>query len=80
MPARRLGRTVELVNIVATLKGTTDPDRVYVVGGHYDSINSNPRDPKGQAPGANDDGSAGRLEIQVFGNEIISSEHHSFEH
>ena len=31
-------------------------------------------------PGANDDGSAGRLEIQVFGNEIISSEHHSFEH
>jgi len=64
-PSRRLQRTVKLVNIIATLKGTTDPDRVYVIGGHYDSINSNPRDPKGQAPGANDDGSGTCVAIEA---------------
>jgi len=52
---RRVGGEVEVVNIVATLKGTTDPDRVYVVGGHYDSRNSNARDGRNDAPGANDD-------------------------
>jgi hypothetical protein len=53
----RLGRTLPAVNLVATLRGTTDPERIYVVGGHYDSINSNPRDAERAAPGANDDGS-----------------------
>ena len=32
-------------------------ERIYVVGGHYDSINSNGRDAENLAPGANDDGS-----------------------
>ena len=63
--SRRLGGEVELVNIVATLKGTTDPARVYVVGGHYDSINSNPRDGKNDAPGANDDGSGTALVVEL---------------
>ncbi len=57
LPSRRLGRQVKLVNIVATLRGVSDPERVYVVGGHYDSINGNPRDARGDAPGANDDAS-----------------------
>ena len=65
MPARRLGRTVELVNIVATLRGVSDPDRVYVVGGHYDSINSRSADAEGQAPGANDDGSGTSVVIEI---------------
>lgn len=43
---RGLSRTA---NVVATLKGTTHPDVVYVVGGHYDSV------PVG--PGADDDAS-----------------------
>ncbi|MHC4515712.1 MAG: M28 family peptidase [Planctomycetota bacterium] len=65
VPSRRLGGEVELVNIVATLEGTTDPDRVYVVGGHYDSINSNPRDSRNDAPGANDDGSGTALVVEL---------------
>ena len=65
MPARRLRQTVKLVNIVAALKGVSDPGRVYVVGGHYDSINSNGRDAKGLAPGANDDGSGTSVVIEA---------------
>ena len=34
---RRLSRPTEIVNVVATLKGKTDPERMYVVSGHYDS-------------------------------------------
>ena len=45
---------LKVVNIVATLRGTTDPDRVYIVGGHYDSRNSRGSDGEGDAPGAND--------------------------
>ncbi len=63
--SRRLGRAVELVNIVATLKGTVDPDRVYVVGGHYDSRNSDGRDGKNDAPGANDDGSGTAAVVEL---------------
>ena len=59
VPCRRRGlpETVHVVNIVATLPGTADPDRVYVIGGHYDSRNSDVADPAGLAPGANDDAS-----------------------
>ena len=64
--AQRLRRRdLPVVNIVATLKGTTDPDRVYVVGGHYDSINGNPRDGKGVAPGANDDASGTAVALEA---------------
>ena len=52
------------VNIVATLRGTTDPDRLYVVGGHYDSINGD-RDSESLAPGANDDGSGTVLVMEA---------------
>jgi len=55
--ARRLGQEIEVVNVVATLRGVSDPDRIYVVGGHYDSINGDNRDATDPAPGANDDAS-----------------------
>lgn len=35
----RILRDVEVVNVVAVLTGTTQPDRSIVVGGHYDSLN-----------------------------------------
>ncbi len=59
VPCTRPGmpREVAVVNIVATLRGTTDPDRIYLVGGHYDSRNGNGADGRRPAPGANDDGS-----------------------
>ena len=45
--------------MVATLKGTdpTAADRVYVVGGHYDSRVTDVLNATDDAPGANDDGS-----------------------
>nr|AJD23170.1 peptidase M28 [Onygena corvina] len=46
---------VRISDVVATLKGETEPERVYVVSGHYDSIPSSPIDYKTDAPGANDD-------------------------
>lgn len=66
VPCRRRGMPPELqlVNVIATLRGTSDPNRVYVVGGHYDSRNSTGSDGKGRAPGAVDDasGTAAALE------------------
>ena len=62
---RRIGTEIEVVNIVATLKGVSDPDRIYVVGGHYDSRNSSGRDGEGLAPGANDDGSGTAAVIEA---------------
>ncbi|WMW81016.1 M28 family metallopeptidase [Undibacterium cyanobacteriorum] len=54
---RRLNRATEIVNVVATLKGKNDPDRMYVVSGHYDSRVTDVMDAKSDAPGANDDAS-----------------------
>lgn len=53
------GATVTLRNVVARLKGRTDPNRVIILMGHYDSCVCNVRgaDPTADAPGANDDGS-----------------------
>lgn len=62
----RLRGEVELVNLVATLRGVRDPERIYVVGGHYDSINASVRDAQGQAPGANDDGSGTALVVEAL--------------
>ena len=66
MPCLRSGmpREVPIVNVVATLRGTTDPGRIYVVGGHYDSRNSVGADGENAAPGAVDDasGTAAALE------------------
>jgi Peptidase family M28 len=55
--ATRVPEPTTLTNVVATLKGTTDPGRVYVVSGHYDSMCTSPTDAKCDAPGANDDAS-----------------------
>lgn len=62
---RRLNRATEIVNVVATLKGSTSPERMYVVSGHYDSRASDVMDASSDAPGANDDasGTAAVLEM-----------------
>ncbi len=55
--SRRIPQPVEIVNVVATLKGTAVPERVIVVSGHYDSRASDVMDATSDAPGANDDAS-----------------------
>src|SRR6266545_3467886 len=44
-------------NVVAVKLGSTHKERVFVLGGHYDSRSYNSTDPTGVAPGANDSGS-----------------------
>jgi hypothetical protein len=46
-----------ITNIIATLRGDTDPGRVYVVTGHYDSRATDVLDATSDAPGADDDAS-----------------------
>ena len=46
---------VRISDVVATLKGSEDPDRLYVVSGHYDTRCSDPNDYECDAPGADDE-------------------------
>lgn len=63
--ANRIPEPTNLTNVFAILKGTTNPERIYVVSGHYDSMCTSPTDAKCDAPGANDDasGTAASLEL-----------------
>ena len=63
--ANRVPEPTTLTNVIATLRGTTDPERVYVVSGHYDSMCSSPTDAKCDAPGANDDASGTAAVIEL---------------
>ncbi len=63
---KRVKEATVLTNVYAILKGATDPTRVYVVSGHYDSMcNLDASDATCDAPGANDDasGTAASLEM-----------------
>jgi acetylornithine deacetylase/succinyl-diaminopimelate desuccinylase-like protein len=63
--ANRIPEPTNLTNVIATLKGTTDPTRVYVVSGHYDSMCTSPTDAKCDAPGANDDASGTAAVVEM---------------
>ncbi|MGE0353688.1 MAG: M28 family metallopeptidase [Gemmatimonadales bacterium] len=55
--SRRVDRDVNLVNVLAELRGTVHPDRRILMTAHLDSRASDVMDRAGEAPGANDDGS-----------------------
>lgn len=63
--ANRIPEPTNLTNVFAILKGSTNPDRIYVVSGHYDSMCSSPIDAKCDAPGANDDASGTAASIEL---------------
>jgi hypothetical protein len=46
---------VRISDVVATLRGSEDPERIYVVSGHYDSRCLDPNDYMSDAPGADDE-------------------------
>jgi hypothetical protein len=48
---------VDITNIVATIRGSVTPERIYVITGHIDSRRSLVTDAVGDAPGADDDAS-----------------------
>lgn len=68
---RRLtGGRARGANVMATLPGTVNPNRIIVISGHYDSINKRYDlqrggiDAAGDAPGADDDGSGTALVVE----------------
>lgn len=63
--AARIPEPTVLTNVFAILKGTTSPDRIYVVSGHYDSMCTSPTDAKCDAPGANDDASGTAVSLEL---------------
>lgn len=63
--ANRIPEPTTLTNVFAVLKGVSDPTRIYVVSGHYDSMCSSPTDAKCDAPGANDDASGTAAVIEL---------------
>jgi Peptidase family M28 len=66
-PASRVPVPTRITNVVATLHGTdpTSADRVYIVGGHYDSRVTDVMNATSDAPGANDDASGTSAVIEL---------------
>jgi acetylornithine deacetylase/succinyl-diaminopimelate desuccinylase-like protein len=65
-PGARLPQATRLTNIYAVLGGH-DPaqaGRIVLVTGHYDSRNTDVEDPRGAAPGANDDASGVAVSLE----------------
>lgn len=56
---------VNIVDVLAIQKGTSDPDRVLVIAGHIDSRVSDVMNSTSDAPGANDDGSGTSAVIEA---------------
>ncbi|GIE92584.1 M20/M25/M40 family metallo-hydrolase [Paractinoplanes rishiriensis] len=55
--SNRIPVPTRITNVVATLRGSVTPERVYVVTGHYDSRVTDVMDATSDAPGADDDAS-----------------------
>ncbi|MFM9371224.1 M20/M25/M40 family metallo-hydrolase [Streptomyces sp. Da 82-17] len=64
-PAPRIPEPTRITNVVATLRGSVAPERVYVVSGHYDSRASDVMDATSDAPGADDDASGVAVALEL---------------
>lgn len=65
-------------NVIATLKGSVEPDTYVVVGAHYDSRATQGSSPTQRAPGANDDGSGTSILLEIA--RIISENKAQFKY
>jgi hypothetical protein len=64
-PDSRIPSPTKITNVVATLKGSVTPERVYVVSGHYDSRCTDVLDAVSDAPGADDDASGVAVAMEL---------------
>ncbi|MFF3380707.1 M20/M25/M40 family metallo-hydrolase [Streptomyces sp. NPDC002680] len=64
-PASRIPVATRITNVVATLRGSIAPERVYVVSGHYDSRATDVMDAVSDAPGADDDASGVAVAMEL---------------
>ncbi|KAF1949024.1 putative zinc metalloprotease [Byssothecium circinans] len=63
--ATRVPFPVKISNVLATIKGSEEPDRVYVMTGHYDTRVSDPLNYESDSPGANDDASGTAIAMEI---------------
>ncbi|PVH97131.1 putative zinc metalloprotease [Periconia macrospinosa] len=63
--ANRIPFPVKISNVVATIKGSEEPERVYVMTGHYDSRVTDVLDYTSDAPGANDDATGTAIAMEI---------------
>jgi hypothetical protein len=61
----RIPVPTRITNVMATLRGSTSPERVYVVSGHYDSRVTDPNNFTADAPGADDDASGVAIVMEM---------------
>ncbi|KAL0948541.1 hypothetical protein HGRIS_011101 [Hohenbuehelia grisea] len=64
-PATRIPSDTVISDVVATLKGSSEPNRVYVISGHYDSRVTDIMNFTDDAPGANDDASGVAVSMEL---------------
>ena len=64
-PAERIPRPVRISNVMATLRGSVNPDRTYLISGHYDSRVTDVMNSESFAPGANDDASGVAVSLEL---------------
>ncbi|MGH8970592.1 MAG: M20/M25/M40 family metallo-hydrolase, partial [Actinomycetes bacterium] len=64
-PASRIPTPTTITNVRATLRGSSDPDRFYVVSGHNDSRVTDVMDSTSDAPGADDDASGVAISLEL---------------
>ncbi|TFK63171.1 aminopeptidase [Pluteus cervinus] len=64
-PVGRIPNSTVISNILATLKGSKDPNRTYVVSGHYDSRVSDVLNYQNDSPGADDDASGVAVSMEL---------------
>lgn len=64
-PASRIPTATRITDVVATLRGSVTPERVYVVSGHYDSRVTDVMDATSDAPGADDDASGVAVVLEL---------------
>ncbi|CZS95731.1 related to Probable zinc metalloprotease Lema_P086240 [Rhynchosporium agropyri] len=63
--AGRISAPTNISNIIATLKGSSEPERIVVMSGHYDSRNTNVSNFIDDAPGADDDASGVAIAMEL---------------
>ncbi|WP_221356759.1 M20/M25/M40 family metallo-hydrolase [Streptomyces beigongshangae] len=64
-PAPRVPTATRITNVLATLRGSVTPERVYVVSGHYDSRVTDVMDATSDSPGADDDASGVAVAMEL---------------
>lgn len=63
--ASRIPFPVKISNVLATIKGSETPDKVYIMTGHYDSRVTDVLNYEADSPGANDDASGVAIAMEL---------------